>query len=210
MEQTTKKIEKPAVAAKKDTKAVTKPKVVKAEKGAAAVVEVKAHARFIRMSPRKIRVVINQVRGMGIVEALDALRFINRAAARPVVKLLESAVANADHNFHIEKKDLFIKKIIGNEGPTLKRSRPRAHGSSASILKKTCHISVVLGVRVGAVKKTGGTSQKSKSDSDVKVVNPDEIKKSGPKSGSKPSSSGNQTGKISKGFMQGVFQRKTG
>lgn len=176
------------------------------------VTEVKASARYIRMSPRKVRLVVDQIRHAEVVTALHLLRFANRAAVLPVAKLLNSAVANADHNFHIDAKDLFIKYIAVNEGPTSRRFRPRAHGSSAPIRKRTSHIMLILGVRPGAAKKTTGAKSNADLKSDeVKVISPDEIKKSGPKSGGKPGQdSSEKGGKGQKGFLRGVFQRKTG
>lgn len=106
--------------------------------------EVKAHTRYLRMSPRKVRLVVDVVRGMAVDPALAQLTFMPRAAARPVKKLLESAVANATHNFKLEREGLFVKTALVNQGPTLKRWRPRAMGSAAPILKRTCHITLVL------------------------------------------------------------------
>ena len=107
--------------------------------------EVKAHLSYLRMSPRKVRLVVDAVRGMDIEPALAQLQFMPRAAARPVKKLVESAVANATHNFQLSREGLFIKAATVNQGPTLKRWRPRAMGSAAPILKRTSHITIVLG-----------------------------------------------------------------
>lgn len=115
--------------------------------------EVKAHTRYLRMSPRKVRLVVDAVRGMAVDPALAQLTFMSRAAARPVKKLLESAVANATHNFKLDRSGLFIKSALVNQGPTLKRWRPRAMGSAAPILKRTCHISLVLASKTGLKKE---------------------------------------------------------
>ena len=102
------------------------------------------------MSPRKVRLVVDAVRGMAVEPALAQLTFMPRAAARPVKKLLESAIANAEHNFRLDRSGLFIKSALVNQGPTLKRWRPRAMGSAAPILKRTCHITLVLDTKTGA------------------------------------------------------------
>jgi large subunit ribosomal protein L22 len=109
--------------------------------------EVTAKARFIRMSPRKVRLIAGLVRGMDLGKAVNQLRFYRKAAARPVLKLIESAAANASHNHKIDVADLFIKKITVDGGPTLKRWRARAFGRAAGIKKRTCHIYVVLDER---------------------------------------------------------------
>lgn len=107
--------------------------------------EVKAKAKFIRMSPTKIRLVANLIQKMTVEKALDQLRFINKLASGPVTKLLKSAIANAEHNFELEKNNLFIKELTVGQGPTLKRSMPRAHGRATPIRKRTSHINLILG-----------------------------------------------------------------
>ena len=117
--------------------------------------EVKAKAKFIRMSPTKIRLVANLIQKMPVAKALDQLRFINKLAAGPVAKLVKSAIANAEHNFELAKDNLFIKELTVNQGPTLKRSMPRAHGRAAPIRKRTSHINLVLGeIKASAALKT--------------------------------------------------------
>lgn len=108
------------------------------------MIEVKAHNRGLRMSPRKVRLVVDIVRGMDVAPAIDQMKYLNKAAARPVRKLLESAVANAKHNDGIEIDNLFVKAIMVNEGRTLKRMMPRAMGASGTIRKRSSHITVVL------------------------------------------------------------------
>ncbi|MBI4779244.1 50S ribosomal protein L22 [Candidatus Falkowbacteria bacterium] len=116
--------------------------------------EVKAKAKFIRMSPTKIRLVANLIRKMPVEKALNQLQFINKLASGPVATLIKSAMANAEHNFELEKDNLFIKELTVDEGPTLKRSMPRAHGRATPIRKKTSHINLVLGeIKVSGVVK---------------------------------------------------------
>ena len=106
--------------------------------------EVKASARFIRMSPRKVRLVSDIVRGMDARSALLQLQFIRKSAAKPVSKLLRSAMANAENNFKLGADKLFIKRITVDGGPILARFRARAFGRAAPIRKRSSHISIVL------------------------------------------------------------------
>lgn len=106
--------------------------------------EIKAYARFIRIAPRKVRLVTNLVKGKPAVLAVRQLQFLNKAAALPVRKLIQSAIANATHNAKLESAALIIKSITADGGPILKRIAPRARGSAAPIRKRTTHISVVL------------------------------------------------------------------
>ncbi len=116
--------------------------------------EVKAKAKFIRMSPTKIRLVANLIKKMPVEKALDQLQFINKLASGPVANLIKSAMANAEHNFELEKGNLFIKELTVNQGPTLKRSMPRAHGRATPIRKRTSHINLILGeIKVSGVVK---------------------------------------------------------
>jgi large subunit ribosomal protein L22 len=106
--------------------------------------DVKASARYIRMSPRKVRLVIERIRGKRVASALEQLQFVNKAAAAPVLKLLQSAVANAEHNFQLKPEALYVKSIVADGGPVLHRWRARAFGRAAPIRKRSAHISVVL------------------------------------------------------------------
>ena len=94
--------------------------------------EIKAKLKYLKISPRKVRLVVDVIRGMEVVKALEQLQFINKRAARPVAKLINSAVANAEHNFELEKNNLYIKEIKVDEGATLHRWKPRARGRDAS------------------------------------------------------------------------------
>ncbi|MBI5913680.1 50S ribosomal protein L22 [Candidatus Azambacteria bacterium] len=105
---------------------------------------VKAHLRNIRISPRKVRIVAALVRGRNVGDAKTQLTFLMRKAALPIIKLIDSAVANATHNFKLDPKDLYISEIFVNEGQTLKRGMPRARGSSYTIRKRMSHISLTL------------------------------------------------------------------
>lgn len=104
----------------------------------------KATAKYVRMSPRKVRLVVDIVRGLSVQKAEHALSLLNKKAARPVSKVLHSAIANAEHNFDAKKSELFVKFIAADEGPTLKRWQPRAFGRASMIRKRTTHITVVV------------------------------------------------------------------
>ncbi len=106
--------------------------------------DVRAKARYVRISPRKVRLVLDAVRNLNPEKAVIHLSLMPQKSARPVRKLIESAIANAENNFKLKKADLKIKSLVADEGPTIKRWRPRAFGRAAMIRKRTSHISVVL------------------------------------------------------------------
>lgn len=105
---------------------------------------IQAVAKYIRMSPHKIRRVLNQIRGRSYQEALMILEFLPYDASGPIWQVLHSAAANANNNYGLDKKTLVIEKIFADEGPKLKRIRPRAQGRAYKILKPTSHITVIL------------------------------------------------------------------
>jgi large subunit ribosomal protein L22 len=106
--------------------------------------QVYAHLRNLRIAPRKVRLVIDLVRGMTIESALNQLAFNPKAASEPIAKLIKSAAANAEHNFQLDPSTLRIAKITADAGRTLHRSRARAHGSAAPIRKRSSHITIIL------------------------------------------------------------------
>lgn len=110
-------------------------------------VEVRATAKYVRMAPRKVRMVVDLIRGKQVDRALETLQFTNRAAAEPVAKTLQSAVANAENNNGLRRNNLVVKAAFVDEGPTLKRIRPRAKGSASRINKRTSHITVIVAPR---------------------------------------------------------------
>jgi ribosomal protein L22 len=105
---------------------------------------VRAQAKYVRTSARKARLVCDHIRGKDVVEARAILAFTPRAAAKPWLKLLESAVANAEHNHELVGDDLKIAAVHADEGPTLKRYRPRAMGRATRIRKRTSHLTITL------------------------------------------------------------------
>lgn len=106
--------------------------------------ETRAVAKYVRISPRKARLVMDQIRGKRVEEALNMLTFAPQKAARIVKKVVESAVANAEQSANVDIDNLYIKRIYADEGPTLKRFRPRALGRATRIRKRTSHLTVIL------------------------------------------------------------------
>ncbi len=103
-----------------------------------------ATAKYIRMSPFKVRRVLDQIRGRSYQEALMILEFMPYRSCGPIWQVLHSAAANANNNFGLEKKNLIVETAYANEGPKLKRIRPRAQGRAYKILKPTCHITIIV------------------------------------------------------------------
>ena len=110
----------------------------------AAPVFVRAQAKYVRSSPRKARLVVDHIRGKSIAEARAILIHTSRGAAEPVMKVLESAVANAEHNHELLPEELRVFQAFVDEGPTIKRFRPRAMGRATKIRKRTSHITINL------------------------------------------------------------------
>jgi large subunit ribosomal protein L22 len=105
---------------------------------------IRASARYLRVPPRKARIVADQVRGKGVEDALAMLRFSPRGAAVPIMKLINSAAANAENNADLDPDEMRIAEIAVDEGPTMRRYRPRARGRATRIDKRTCHVRVAL------------------------------------------------------------------
>jgi large subunit ribosomal protein L22 len=129
--------------------------------------DVHAIAKFVRMSPRKVRLVTGMLRGLNVADARTQLAFLPKAAALPVLKVLNSAAANAVNNFKLDEASLKIKAATADQGPALKRWRARAMGRAAPIKKRTSHITIVL---------TDGKAIVAKAKEAVKEVAPAEVK----------------------------------
>ena len=182
--------------------------------------ETKAKAKFIKMSPKKVRLVVDAVRNLPVEKALANLKLAKKAAARPIMKLIDSAVANAEHNFELAKDNLFIKEIKVDEAPTLKRWMPRAHGRATTIRKRNSHISLILAeikdsgekkakqrkveapVKLGETKPTEEKSKKEEiKDKEAAPL----ISRTGENKGGHGKSEGG-----GKGFTDKIFRRKSG
>ena len=105
---------------------------------------VTAKLRYLRIAPRKVRLVADLIRGKPVEEVQTILNFTQKRAALPILKLLKQAIANAKNNFQMKEKNLYISKILVDEGPKLKRVMPRARGHADEIQKKTSHITIIL------------------------------------------------------------------
>lgn len=132
-----KKAKKAAVKEEKKPEAPKKP----------APTEARAIATNVRVTPRKARLVIDQVRGKDVKVALGLLKNINRAASEPVSKVIRSAAANAINNFGFDEGKLYVAEIYANDGIKMKRYLPRAKGSASGLVKRNCHITVVVKMR---------------------------------------------------------------
>ena len=136
----------------------------------------KAKLNYLHIAPRKVRLVADLIRGMDAKEAEAQLKFLTKRAAKPILKLLNSAIANAQNNFNIEKDNLFVSSIQVNEGPPFKRWRARAMGRAAPIIKRTSHINLVL-----ETKKEVKPKKKSVAKPEVvKLKKTEEIKREKP------------------------------
>lgn len=187
--------------------------------------EVKASARYIKISPRKVRLVIGLLKGLKVKPALDQLQFVGKLAAMPVRKVLDSAVANATHNFDLAEDNLYIKEIRVDCGPVLKRWLPRAHGRATPLLKRMSHINIILAEINDSGVKTG---RKEKVEQPMKLGTPpkeDEGIKTADKSITKPTDATDEKDKKiidprregrggkgggKQGFTSKIFNRKAG
>jgi large subunit ribosomal protein L22 len=133
--------------------------------------KVKAKLNNLRISPRKVRLVIDLIRGLDVSEAKLQLNFLVKRSSKPILKLLDSAIANAKNNFKLDESNLYISEIFASEGPTLKRIMPRAMGRAFHIMKRTSHITIVLEEKVKP--KSGNT----KKVEDLKKEKTKDIKK---------------------------------
>ena len=115
--------------------------------------EARAQARYVRVTPMKARRVIDLIRGMNVEDAQAMLKFAPQAASEPIGKVLDSAVANATNNHAMDARSLVVSQAFVDEGPTMKRFRPRAKGRASRINKRTSHITVVVAPKVA---KNGG------------------------------------------------------
>ena len=106
--------------------------------------EAKAVAKYIRISPQKVRLIMDQIRGKKVEEALNMLTFAPQKGAFVLKKLIDSAVANAEQNQNMDVDRLYVKRVFADEGPTLKRFRARAMGRATRIRKRTSHLTVIL------------------------------------------------------------------
>ena len=106
--------------------------------------EAKAVAKYVRIAPRKVRIVMNLIRGKDVADAFAILKFTPKRGSKYIEKVLKSAVANAENNFDMDTEKLYVSTCFVDQGPTIKRYHPRSRGQAFSILKHTSHITVVV------------------------------------------------------------------
>lgn len=106
--------------------------------------EARAIAKYIRISPLKVNYIAREIRGKNVDEALAILKFTPKRGAKELEKVLKSAIANAENNFDLDKDNLYVKEAYANDGPTMKRWRPRSQGRAYPILKRSSHIGIVV------------------------------------------------------------------
>ncbi len=175
--------------------------------------EIKAKAKYIRMSPKKVRLLAGLVRGLNVKAAIEQLNFSGKKAALPVSKLIESAIANAEHNFEMDKNNLFVKEISVDEAPMLHRWTPKAHGRAGAIRKRNSHINLIL----GELKESGIKEAKKRKIDDpislaelagkgteAKAVDNKDVEKKEKTAKTKVEGAGK------KGFVGKMFNRKSG
>jgi len=166
--------------------------------------EVRSQLNGLRMAPRKVRAVVNLLKGKDVNKALNQLEYFVRRPVAPVKKLLNSAIANAENNMNMVKDNLYIKNIVVNEGVKLKRFRAKGFGRAAAIQKKTSHITIILGERTPGLRAEKRTKVKKEATTgEVKeTIKQNELKK--PEIKREMGSKGNVLGNLGKK----LFQRK--
>jgi large subunit ribosomal protein L22 len=174
--------------------------------------QTKARAKFIKISPKKVRLVADLIRGLDVEKANIQLQFTKKAASLPLAKLLKSAISNAEENLKLKKTNLFIKEIRIDEGPTLHRWMPKAMGRATPIRKRTSHLILVLDERIPTATKEieKAKSEKVSKDDIIKIDDFDKIK-ADQKEEDKTEKGKKSTGKsTTKTFSKKLFNRRSG
>jgi len=169
--------------------------------------EVKASLKYLRISPRKVRLVADLIKGLSVKVAEANLLHVSKRSSNPLLKLLKSAVANAEHNFGLDKNNLFIRAIRVDEGPALKRWRPRARGAAFSIKKRTSHIFLTLKEIKETKEKKGKVKEEKKEIKKIKKIKKT-IKAKGPASVKKPELRKEEKRVKKPALKQKMFRRK--
>jgi len=168
--------------------------------------KITAQLNYLHISPRKVRLTVNLIKGMPVDQAKLQLKFLSKRSSGPVLKLLNSALANAKNNFKLDENGLYVSSIKVNEGPMFKRFRPRAFGKAAMLRKRTSHVSLVLETKENIVKPETKKSKPEIREADTRDLKEGEHlelkskESSQEKDMSKP--------KSKKGFTRKIFQRK--
>lgn len=172
--------------------------------------EVQAEANYLRIAPRKVRLVAGLISGLSANRALTELRFLPKRASLPMEKLLKSAIANAKHNFNLEEKNLRVKQVIVNAGPVLKRTDPRAFGRAALIRHRLSHVMLTLDEVVPSTRKS--PKSKAAAAPEVRQAALEElrdIEKAEGEVSEKRSGREKERAKTDKGFRARIFNRKS-
>ncbi len=166
---------------------------------------VEAKLRYSRISPRKVRLVADLIRGLQVDEAEKVLQFTIKRSAMPILKVLKSAVANAEHNYNLKKVNLYITEITVDGGPIIKRYRPRARGVAFPIQKKTSHITIKLAEKGG--KEIEKKKKKEKIEKVYQEEKPKEVIRQ--KKTHKDEEVGKEVKKETRGDKKQIFRRKS-
>ncbi len=172
---------------------------------------VQAKLRYSRMSPRKVRLVADLVRNKQVTEAEKILEFTINRPAKPILKLLRSAIANAEHNHSLKKEDLYVAEIKVDGGPIIKRFRPRARGAAFPIHKRTSHISIKLSKKEGGKESAEKKKKKAKIEKVYQTEKPKEeaSMRSSRSRHIEDESAKKESAKDVKGDKKQVFRRKS-
>ena len=176
--------------------------------------ETKAKAKFLKISPRKVRLVADLIRGLNVEEAMVQLQFARKASCAPLAKLLKSAIANAEENNDLKRNNLYISEIRVDEAPTTYRWMPRAMGRATPIRKRASHISLILSERIPTAEKTAKEKKTAKDDI-VKIEDFDQLKavekeKNKEEKISEGRSKSGAAIKSQKGLKNKIFNRRSG
>lgn len=176
--------------------------------------ETKAKSKFLKISPRKVRLVADLIRGLNVEEAMVQLQFTRKAACEPLMKLLKSAIANAEENNNLKRDNLFISEIRVDDAPIMYRWTPRAMGRATPIRKRSSHINLILSERIPTTDKPA-KEKKVRKDDIVKIEDFDQLKAVEKEKGKEDKitdtkGKGGATPKPKKGFSNKIFNRRSG
>ncbi len=169
--------------------------------------DIHGQLRSIRISPRKVRLAAHTLKGLDATQARFQLNYLIKRSARPIMKLLDSVMANARHNFGLVDSNLFVKNVIVDEGSKLKRYRPKGFGSSSPIEKKTSHVTIILSEKVPGLKadKVEKASADNAASDTIKTSDDSKSKTTRRKTKTEDKSGKSSTGAV----KRRLFQRKT-
>lgn len=172
--------------------------------------KIKASAKQIKMSPSKLRLVADLVRGLKVDKALEVLMFNQKLAAKPITKLLKSAIANAEHNYNLKQDNLKIAEIRVDEGISMKRWMPRAHGRATTIRKRSSHVSLSLEQIIAVTEKIEARKEKIEEPIKLDKLASEAKTQSAEAKGGKRAKAEGVKAKTGKGFASKTFNRKAG